>query len=103
VARVSVNASLSADVVDVVEREVTVREVTEDVMLEKARRVHRPVNSLLNCKSPFHHYLRTRANIITAVVVSAVVLDVVELLPLLRYCIMFSLLCASTDISYISS
>jgi hypothetical protein len=49
--RVSANASLSVDVEDVVvEREVTVKEVTDDVMPERARRVHHLESLLLNCE-----------------------------------------------------
>ena len=48
----SANASLSVDVVAVVviEIEATVREVTADVMLARARRVHHLESLLLNCK-----------------------------------------------------
>lgn len=45
----SANASLSVDVEDVVvEREVTGKEATDDVMPERARRVHRLESLLLN-------------------------------------------------------
>ena len=43
----------------------------------------------------------TKANIFIAVVDSDVVLDVVELLPLLKFGILFSLLCALTEIPHI--
>jgi hypothetical protein len=52
VVRVSASASLSVDVEDVVVvREVTVKEATDDVMPERARRVHHLENLLLNCES----------------------------------------------------
>jgi hypothetical protein len=52
VVRASVSASLSVDVEDVVvEREVTVKEVIDDVMPERARRVHHLESLLLNCES----------------------------------------------------
>ena len=50
--RASASASLSVDVEDVVvEREVTVKEVIDDVMPERARRVHHLESLLLNCQS----------------------------------------------------
>ena len=50
--RASASASLSVDVEDVVvEREVTVKEVIDDVMPERARRVHHLESLLLNCES----------------------------------------------------
>jgi hypothetical protein len=52
VVRVSANASLSVDAEDVVEeREVTVKEATDDVMPERARRAHHLESLLLNCES----------------------------------------------------
>jgi len=52
VVRASASASLSVDVEDVVvEREVTVKEVIDDVMPERARRVHHLESLLLNCQS----------------------------------------------------
>jgi hypothetical protein len=52
VVRASASASLSVDVEDVVvEREVTVKEVIDDVMPERARRVHHLESLLLNCES----------------------------------------------------
>ena len=53
----SANVSLSVDeVAVVVVREVTAREATEDVMLERARRVHLLESSLLNCELPLYFY-----------------------------------------------
>jgi hypothetical protein len=97
---VSASASLSAAVAAVaVEREVIVKEVTEDVMLERARRVHHPESLLLNCKSFISELLTcNHTNMFIVVVDSDVVLDVVEPLLLLRFDILFRLLYASTDI-----
>jgi hypothetical protein len=59
--RVSANASLSVDVEDaVVEREVTVKEVTDDVMPERARRVHHLESLLLNCETIMIIFLSAR-------------------------------------------
>ncbi len=77
----SASANLSVDVAAVVVTEVTAREVTADVMLERARRVHHLESSLPNCEYRQKLFCQTRlANIFIAVVVSDVVLAVVELL-----------------------
>jgi len=82
VVRVSASASLSVDVAAVVvEREVIVREVTDVVMLERAKKVHHLESSLLNSVADLDE-----------------VLDVVELLLPLKFGIYVQLAFASAEI-----